>query len=350
MLRVARTQACRIAGTAAVFPGAPWDNRAVVARFAATGRRGERTPEELDELAATMGETLGIARRHWAHVPDTGYDDREATTVDLGAEALEAALADAMMSPRDLGAIVTATSTPARATGANAPAIADRLGARCAAFDVRSGCSGGLLALVQACTLAASSGQPVAVVAADTFSKLVPPRDALAALAFGDGAGAAIVVPAGEGERGLRSAAFASDGSLGHLAAAPLPFPVTTEHLERGLGYLQGDAEALAARAPGLCAQTIEVALSLASIASTDVDVFVPHQTSAPAIAALADKARIPIERAVVTVQDHGNCGAGGVLIALDAARREGRLRDGAKMLLAAFGGGLAWGAAVMEC
>lgn len=348
MLRVARTQACSIAGTGVAFPGTAWDNRAVVARFSAEGRRGKRTEEELSELAQSMEETLGVRRRHWAHVPDTGFDDSEVTSVDLGAEALEEALTDAERSARELGAIVVATSTPARATGANAPAIADRLGARCAAFDVRSGCAGGLLAFVQGCMLAATSGQPIAVVGTDTFSKIVPPRDALAALAFGDGAGAVVIVP--NGDRGLRSAAFASDGSLGHLAAAPLPFPVRSEHLAQGMGYLQGDAEALAARAPGLCAQTIEVALSLAATTPAEVDLFVPHQTSGPAIAALADAARIPEERTVVTVGEHGNCGAGGVLIALDAARRGGRMIEGATVLFAALGGGLSWGAAVLSC
>jgi 3-oxoacyl-[acyl-carrier-protein] synthase-3 len=79
------------------------------------------------------------------------------------------------------------------------------------------------------------------------------------------------------------------------------------------------------------------------------VKLFVPHQTSRPAIAALADAARVPMDRTVITVSEHANCGAGGVLIALDAARREGRVGANETMLLAALGGGLSWGAAVFQ-
>jgi 3-oxoacyl-[acyl-carrier-protein] synthase III len=353
MAPLTKSQPCRIAGTGVAFPApprgvGPVDNREVVATQAAMGRRGARSTEDIDELAAGLEATLGIRRRHWAHAVGAPFGPDEPTTVDLQVEALSAALEAAALPAHRLGAIITSTSTPARVTGANAPAVAQALGVSAAAFDMRSGCAGGLYALVHGCMWAAATGQPVGVAAADTFSKLVPPGHPLAAMAFGDGAGAAIIVPA-EGTSGLVSAAFASDGSLGKLASSPSPFPVTREHLEGGQYYLQGSAEELAAKAPALYAAIIAEALAAAALAAPDVDRFIPHQTSRPAIEAAADAAGIDRERAVITCEEHGNCGAAGVLIALDHALGDGRTAPGDTLLFAALGGGLSWGAAVLR-
>jgi 3-oxoacyl-(acyl-carrier-protein) synthase III len=352
-----RQQPCRIAGTGVAFPEPPTgvgalDNREVVASQAAMGRRGARSPEEIDELAAGLESTLGIRRRHWAHAVGQPFAADEPTTVDLMARALASALAGAGMAAGELGAVITATSTPARVTGANAPAVAEALGVHTAAFDVRSGCSGGVLSLVQGCMWAAATGRPVGVVAADTFSKILPPGHPLAAMAFGDGAGAAILVPVvlpDDGGAGLLSAAFDSDGSLGQLATAPSPFPVTHEHIDAGRYYLQGSAEELAERAPALYAAVIDEALAAAGLGAGDIDRFIPHQTSRPAIESLARAAGIALERTVITCEEHGNCGAAGVYIALDRARRDGLAAAGQTLLFAALGGGLSWGAAVFR-
>lgn len=348
MLTLSRPHPSTIAGTGTAFPAAPLSNDDVIAKYAPDGRRGKRTPDEIAEVSRTLGESLGVARRSWAHEIGAPFRDDEPTTVDLMAAALEAALRDAEMTKADLGALITATSTPARATGANAPAVAERIGTRCASWDVRMGCAGGVLALAQGCMFAAATGQPVAVVAADTFSKIVPPKQPLAALAFGDGAGAVVIRP-GADARGLRGAAFDSDGSLGHLASAPSPFPPTHAHVEAGLYYLQGSPEQLAAESPALYAQAIGAALDAAGLEARHVDLFVPHQTSRASVEAAARAAGIELERTAITIDRHANCGAGTVLITLHEARREGRVRPSQHLLFAALGGGLAWGAAVVR-
>ncbi len=347
-LTMARHEPCRILGTAVAFPPRALSNAEVVAKYSPSGRRGPRSPEEIAEVARTFGESLGVEQRHWTHEIGAPFGDDEATTVDLSVQALSLALEDASLAAEALGLIIATTSTPARITGANAPQIAARVGARCASFDVRSGCSGGLWSLSSACSYAAATQTPVAVVASDTFSKLAPPSEPLAPLAFGDAAAAAIVMPS-EGEGGLVSVVFDSDGSLGHLGAAPAPFPVTHARLDEGLYFLAGDPEELARRSPALYADVTRRALDAAGLAPNAVDSFIPHQTSRPAIASAAKAAGIAMERTVVTAPEHGNCGTPGVLIGLDRARRDGRLRPGGTILFAALGGGLAWGAAVFR-
>jgi 3-oxoacyl-[acyl-carrier-protein] synthase III len=354
-LRFARREPCRIVGTAVAFPTTPphgvgaRSNRDVVAKHAAMGRRGPRTDEELDELAKAMGDTLGVETRHWAHELGEPFRDDEPTTVDLAVHAIERALAEARIAPSALGAVLCATSTPAKITGANAPQVASRLGARCAAFDVRAGCSGGLLALHQACMIAASTDQPVAVSGADTFSKITPEGIPLAALAFGDAAGAAIVVSDRTQAGGALSAAFASDGTLGTLAAAPAPFPVTHARLDQNLYVLAGDPEELAQRSPALYAAIADEALSAAALTTSDVDLFIPHQTSRPAVEHAAQAIGVDLDKTLVTVARHANCGTAGIYLALDHARASGRFVRGRTILLAALGGGLAWGAMVFR-
>jgi 3-oxoacyl-[acyl-carrier-protein] synthase-3 len=313
------------------------------------GRRGPRTDDELDELARAMGETLGVETRYWAHELGEPFRDDEPTTVDLSVTAIERALAEARITPSALGAVVCATSTPAKITGANAPQVAARLGVRAGAFDVRTGCSGGLLALHQACMIAASTGQPVAVSGADTFSKITPTDNPLAALAFGDAAGAAIVVPDSSHAGGVLAAAFASDGALGALAAAPAPFPVTHERLDQNLYVLAGDPEELAQRSPALYAAIADEALAAAALTTSDVDLFVPHQTSRPAVEHAARAIGIDLDKTIVTVARHASCGTAGIYLALDQARTSGRFVRGRTILFAALGGGLAWGAMVFR-
>lgn len=333
---------CRIAGTGEYLPGAPLTNREVLERVGSDGPRGPRDPEM---AAALLFDQLGVGARHWVHPVGEPFADDEATTVDLGAIALERALGDARCSVSDLGAIISATSTPARVTGANAPQIAGRLGARCAAFDVRAGCTGGLLAFVQGCLFAATTRQPIAVVGADAFSLVIPPHAPLAALALGDGAGAAILVP-DDADGGLIASSFDADGSIdgvGHVA----PFPCTHERIDAGAYWLGGVTDTFVTEGTKRCAASAARVLEAAALDSDDIDFAIPQQSSAPAIARFAEAVGVEPERTAITVADHGNCGAAGLLIALNRGRQH--LVPGARILLTGIGGGLTWGAAVFR-
>ena len=345
-------QAARICGTGIAFPKPPWGrgllrNEEVLAKFATEGPRGQRSNSELKELATAMEDSLGISRRYWSHEIGNDYRDDSMTTVDLSVEAARQALEKADIHPRSVGAVLAATSTPARVTGANAPQIASALGIHCGAWDVRSGCSGGLLALVQAHVFAALLQAPIVVVAADVFSTLVSPVSPLATLAFGDAAAAAVVIPSGAEGGALLSAVFRSDGSLSNVAGVRGSFPPTPKKIQAGDYLLTGDPEKLESMAPSFYSQVGSAALSAAECTSDDIDLLIPHQTTRPAVLAVAAALNMPLEKTIVSVDAHANCGAPGALLALHFAFESGRCGSAQRIMMAALGGGLAWGAAI---
>jgi 3-oxoacyl-[acyl-carrier-protein] synthase-3 len=336
---------------AVAVPGDPVSNREVVGRFAREGRRGARTDAELDELAQLMGEELGVRSRYWAHVPGEPFAADRETSVDLQTRALEAALDEAGVSASELGAILCATSTPARCTGANGPVVATRVGARCAALDIRMGCTGGIYALAQACLMAAQSGQPIAVCAADTFSLLVPPSSALAALALGDAGCAAVVCPTdgtNDHGEGLLAAVFASDGSLADLAGSHSPFPPTHDAIDAGAYTMREGSAALGQKAVPLYQAAVRDVLSTAGVELAAVDLFAPHQTSRGSLQALVVALEIAPEKTANITDRYANCGAGSALAALDALRRTNQTAK-KLALLAAVGGGVSWGALLLR-
>jgi 3-oxoacyl-[acyl-carrier-protein] synthase-3 len=354
-LHISRQQRCRLLATGVAFPerfadgaSAELDNEAVVALLAPQGRRGPRSTEEQRELAGALAELLGVERRRWSHRPGTPPASDEVTTVDLQQAALERALATPAARGLELGALIATTSTPPRVTAGCAPAVAARLGLRCAAFDLRAGCAGGVHALIQAALTVEASGQAVAIVAADTFSKLLPPGAPLPALAFGDGAAAAILAPASDGS-GVIAASLAADGSLGHLGTSASPFPPTTQAIDEGRYLLAGDPEELARQALPRYAAAIAETLELAGVAPSEIDLLIPQQAGRALCAEVGRVAGVPPGRVLCDVARHANIGSGSVGAALHHALAEGRVGPGARVLFAALGGGLCWGAALFR-
>lgn len=337
-----------ISGTGTAFPAHELSNEDVVRLVSPMGRRGERSDQEVAEVAAALAGVLGVERRAWAHQVGQPFADDEETTVDLMTRALEQALEASSVQAGDLAAIITATSTPAAVTRGNAPQVADRLGVRCAAFDLRAGCSGGVAALVQGAMWVSATWQPVAVVAADTFSKVIPPGVPIAALAMADGAGASVLRPSQAGD-GLLAASLCADGSLAHLGTSPSPFPPTAAAMERGDYFLTGDPEELLRQAVPLYTGAIAEAMAGAKLSAEDVALYLPHQAGDRLIEQVARASGFPPERVYARVSRHANTGSASVLVALHEARAEGLAVPGATLVTAALGGGLCWGAAALR-
>ncbi len=343
-------------GTGVAFPerfcdgaDAELSNEDVIRLMSPRGPRGPRGAEEIALLAASLAEALGVRRRRWAHRVGEPFAEGEATAVDLQLRALQGALDQAGIAPARLGAVLTATSTPPRVTSPGAPAVAQGLGVRCACLDLRAGCAGGVAALTQGALLAAASQQVIAVVAGDTFSKLIPPGVPLAGLALADGAGAVLLGPGPGGAAGLLGAALDADGALGYLGSAPAPFPPTEQALRDGRYFLTADPEALARVAPGLYGEVVGAALQAAGLGPGGVDLFIPHQAGQALVQGLARQTGIDPARVFCEVARHANTGAASVLVGLHEALQEGRAAPGQVVLLAALGGGLNWAAAALR-
>jgi len=284
----------------------------------------------------------GIERRHFA------ADGQ--TTSDLATDAARAALADAGMDAEALDAIIVATSTPDTTFPSVATIVQGNLGMKNGfAFDVQAVCAGFVFAMSNADAMI-KSGQAkrVLVIGAETFSRIMNWEDRTTCVLFGDGAGA-VVLEAAEGDgtsqdAGILATDLNSDGSYRDLLYVDGGVSKT-----QTTGVLVMQGKEVFRHAVEKLAKTAEAALEKAGLSDDDVNWVVPHQANLRIIKATAAKMNIPMERVVVTVQDHGNTSAASIPLALSVARSEGKFAPGQLLVMEAIGGGLAWGAVVLR-
>lgn len=283
----------------------------------------------------------GIERRHVAAEGQT--------TSDLATRAALAALADAGMQPDDLDAIILATSTADLTFPAAATTVQANLGmTRGFAFDVQAVCAGFVFALANANGMILSGqAKRVMVIGAETFSRLMDWTDRSTCVLFGDGAGA-LILEAGEGsgantDRGVLSSDLNSDGR--HRDLLYVDGGVSTGTT----GHLRMQGREVFRHAVEKLAQTAHAALDKVGLTGGDVNWIVPHQANLRIITATAQRMQVPMERVVVTVQDHGNTSAASIPLALSVGRDRGQIKPGDLIVTEAIGGGLAWGAVVLR-
>jgi len=301
---------------------------------------------EMTTIVETTDEWIksrsGIERRHFA------ADDQ--TTSDLATDAARAALADAGMDAGEIDAIVVATSTPDTTFPSVATMVQGNLGiTKGFAFDVQAVCAGFVFAMSNADALI-KSGQAtrVLVIGAETFSRIMNWEDRTTCVLFGDGAGA-VVLEAQEGTGGSSDASILatdlnSDGSYRDLLYVDGGVSKT-----QTTGVLVMEGKEVFRHAVEKLAKTAETALHKAGLSDADVDWVVPHQANLRIIKSTANKMNVPMERVVVTVQDHGNTSAASIPLALSVAKSEGKFAPGQLLVMEAIGGGLAWGAVVLR-
>ncbi len=300
---------------------------------------------ELEALVETSDEWIrsrsGIERRHFAAEGQM--------TSDLATRAAVAALANAGITADDIDAIIVATSTPDLTFPAVATMVQANLGmTRGFAFDVQAVCAGFVFALTNANALILSgSARRVLVIGAETFSRLMDWNDRTTCVLFGDGAGA-LVLEAAEGagintDRGILSSDLNSDGRYKDILYVDGGTSTGTT------GHLRMLGKEVFRHAIEKLASTAHLALEKAGLTGGDVDWIVPHQANLRIISGTAQRMQVPMERVVVTVQDHGNTSAASIPLALSVGVQRGQIKPGDLIVTEAIGGGLAWGAVVLR-
>ena len=300
---------------------------------------------ELEATIDTSDEWIrsrsGIERRHYAAEGQT--------TSDLGARAAQAALDHAGLTADDEDALNVAT-TPAEFTFPSAATLiqARRRMTRGYAFDVQAVCAGFVFALANANALIVSGqAKRVLVIGAETFSRLMDWTDRTTCVLFGDGAGAVVLEGApGSGlssDRGILATDLNSDGR--HRELLYVDGGVSTGQT----GHLRMQGKEVFRHAVEKLAETAHSALDKAGLAAEDVDWIVPHQANIRIIEGTARKMQLPMDRVVITVQDHGNTSAASIPLALSVGVERGQIKRGDLIVTEAFGGGLAWGSVVLR-
>jgi 3-oxoacyl-[acyl-carrier-protein] synthase-3 len=295
--------------------------------------------QRLDTSDAWIIERTGIRERRIA------ADDVK--TSDLAVQAAEAAMAAAGVTADDIDLVVVATATPDDTFPATATRVQARLGIRKgAAFDVAAVCSGFVYALTVADALLKTGAHARAlVIGAELFSRLLDWEDRTTAVLFGDGAGAVVLEARADGEaRGILAARLHADGRHGDLLFVD-GGPGSTGTV----GKLRMKGREVFRHAVTNLASVTEEVLEDAGLQASDLDWIVPHQANARILEATARKLGVPMERVVMTVNQHANTSAASVPLALDQAVRDGRIRPGQLCLLEAMGGGFTWGAVLLR-
>jgi 3-oxoacyl-[acyl-carrier-protein] synthase-3 len=299
------------------------------------------TNHDLEKMVDTTDEWIrsrtGIERRHVAAESET--------TVDLAEVAARRALEAAGIAPAEVDFIAFGTTTPDLIFPNCGTLLQQRLGGRGPpAFSVETACAGFMYALSIADKyVRCGEVRRALVVGAETLSRITDWSDRATAVLFADGAGAVVLEP--DESPGVLSTHLHSDGQYKDL-------------LYCGSGVSKGFGPSLAISMSGnevfkiavnKLGQAVDEALAANGLDRSAIDWLVPHQANIRIIQATARKLDLPMERVVVTVQEHGNTSAASVPLALDVAVRDGRIRRGDLLLLEAFGGGFTWGSALIR-
>ncbi len=323
----------------------------VVAGLGAYAPEKVLTNEDLEEMVDTSDEWIrqrtGIRERRIVA-------DDEATS-DLGVRAARSALEEAELDPEALDLIIVATATPDMAFPSTACVIQRKLGVNsCGAMDLSAACSGFIYGLSAAHgQIVGGQAEHVLVVAAETLSRITNWEDRSTCVLFGDGAGAVVLSNDPDAEApSVLSQYLNADGDYGDILKQPgggSAQPIRPDNVDEGLQYIHMDGTAVFKVAVRKMGEAARIALERADMEPGEVDWVIPHQANVRIIEAVRDQLDVSDEKVIVNVGRYGNTSAASIGLALDEARRDGRVTSGDTVLLVAFGGGLTWASAVVR-
>lgn len=322
----------KIIGTGSYLPPNRVSNADLVARLADKG------VETSDEWIVSRS---GIAARR--------YVDDGVLSSDLAVNAARNALNAANVLPNEIDFIIVATSTPDFFGGfpSTACIVQQKLGITngCGAVDVQAVCSGFVYALSVANAFVCSGMyKNILVIGAEVLSRIVDFEDRRTCVLFGDGAGAVVV--SASSTPGILASKMHADGR--HASILCLPGRLSGGVLA-GSAFLTMDGQAVFKLAVTVLEEVANEVLNLAGVAAAQIDWLIPHQANIRIIAGTAKKLGLPMDKVVVTVDEHGNTSAASIPLALDAAVRDGRVKPGHTVMLEGVGGGFTWGAVLLQ-
>ncbi len=317
-------------------------------RIAGTGRYlPERllTNKDLEQMVDTTDEWIrtrtGMERRHMAA--------EEQASSDLAIPAARAALESAGCAPEEIDLVVVGTTTPDLVFPNVACIVQEALGIPpCGAFSCEAACTGWLYALSLADgMIRLGRANKALVVGVEVLSRITDWSDRSTCVLFGDGAGAVVLEPAEE--PGMMGFILGADGSYVDILRSRAGVSRNPELLGNGGTAVRMKGSEVFKIAVRTMGSTVDNLLDQHGLGRDSVDWLIPHQANLRIIQAIGKRLRLPDERVILTLQDHGNTGAASIPLALDVAVRDGRIRRGQRIMMVSFGGGLTWAAGLMQ-
>ena len=306
------------------------------------------TNEDLEKIVDTNHEWIitrtGISERRIA-------EDNEATS-DVAAKAALKALKDSNIKPGEIDLIIVATNSPDMVFPATACLVQKKIKAvNAATLDLQAGCTGSVYALITAWQYIATGFYDNAlIIGAETLSKFVDWTDRNTCVLFGDGAGAAILKA--DQEKGILSGCLIGDGANYDLIMLPAGLsknPASHETVEKKMHYVKMKGNEVFKEAVKHMKRTTIKTLGKCNLSVEDIDCFIPHQANIRIISALTRVLKIKKDKVFVNLNKYGNTSAASVMIALDEAVKEGKIKNGDIVVLTSFGAGLTYGTIVLK-
>nr|WP_314546686.1 beta-ketoacyl-ACP synthase III [uncultured Massilia sp.] len=322
----------KITGTGSYLPAKRVTNHDLAAELAAKGI------ETSDEWIVTRS---GISARHYAAADENASD--------LAVHAARKALEAADLAPEQIDMVIVATASPDfyGSFPSTACIVQRKLGMRngSAAFDVGAVCSGFVYAMSTAdAFIKAGNARNVLVIGTEVFSRILDFSDRSTCVLFGDGAGA-IVLSASQ-EQGVLATKLHADGSHGDILCGPANPSHAALSSQK---FLYMDGPAVFKLAVSVLEKVANEALDAAGMPASEIDWLIPHQANLRIMSGTAKKLGLPLEKMVVTVDEHGNTSAASIPLALDVAVRDGRIKPGQNVMMEGVGGGFTWGAVLVR-
>ena len=317
---------------------------------------GSYTPDrilknaDLESMVATSDEWIfqrtGIRERHIAA-------DGQVTS-DMALLASRSALAQANIDPADLDAIIVATISADMPMPSCAVFLQAKLGAKKAfAFDVSAACAGSLYGLTIADQFIRNgAAKRILVVGAELLSRLVDWNDRATCVLFGDAAGALVVGPCSDSDRGLLSTHLHSDGGgadMLSIRGGGSRHPASSAMIEEGLHKIAMKGRDVYRFAVQVLPDALIEAFEANNVTADQIDHVVTHQANIRIVEAVLDRVGIPMERCWTNLERYGNTSSASLPLSLDEANRAGRLKEGDLIAMMAIGAGMAWGSALMR-
>lgn len=308
------------------------------------------TNQDLEKMVKTSDEWItqrtGIKERR---IVEDGV-----VTSDLAYEASKKALESAGLLPKDIDMIIVGTSTPDYTLSATAPIVQQKLGCvDIPAFDINSVCTSFTYSFLTAYSMINSGFyKNCLVIGSDVYSKIMNWEDRTTCVIFGDGAGA-MILQKNPSKKGIFSHVYGADGSGSELIRVPAGGIVHPAHkvheMKKEDLFFKMDGTRVYEFSISVVPDTVETLIENSGLSKEDIDWIVLHQANRRIIESVSKRTKIPIDKFIINIEKYGNTSSATIPIAVDEAVKDGRIKEGDKVMMLGFGGGLSWGGFIIE-